>query len=382
MNICLLIACGFTAFAFTFTAHAQTGPGGPVSTSPEQRGGKVSYGTAQPRALPIAKEYTTEQARRVMNGSATQNRMQVPKIDSGALPIEKPDIRPFRSPVSKAHEKLPEAPSQVDFGSSGLPFSTARADLSPSATNDQYPYSAAGKLFFNEDGQTYICSASLVKSGVVITAAHCVAKFGSRTYYSDWEFHPGYRNGVSPFGKWTVTKAYVLTAYLDGTDSCKVAGVICKDDIAILVLAPQNKSYPGKRTGWFALAWNGGGFTAEHITHITQLGYPACLDNAALMQRNDSQGAIDSDNSDNTIVGSLMCGGSSGGPWIMNFGLQPALTGTQFGLAPSPNAIIGVTSWGSTSNAVKWMGASPFLADNVKKLLDAACNDHPAACEK
>jgi hypothetical protein len=124
------------------------------------------------------------------------------------------------------------------------------------------------------------------------------------------------------------------------------------------------------------------GFTAEHITHITQLGYPACLDNAALMQRNDSQGAIDSDNSDNTIVGSLMCGGSSGGPWIMNFGLQPALTGTQFGLAPSPNAIIGVTSWGSTSNAVKWMGASPFLADNVKKLLDAACNDHPAACEK
>jgi hypothetical protein len=66
----------------------------------------------------------------------------------------------------------------------------------------------------------------------------------------------------------------------------------------------------------------------------------------------------------------------------MNFGLQPALTGTQFGLAPSPNAIIGVTSWGSTSNAVKWMGASPFLADNVKKLLDAACNDHPAACEK
>ncbi|MCP3395313.1 trypsin-like serine protease [Bradyrhizobium sp. CCGB12] len=363
----------------TAAAHAQTGPVGPVSTSIEQSGGKISYATARPRPLPIAQGYTDADARKALQGSDPQEQ-RIPGLQAGAIGTGKPSTPGLRSPVSKARESLPEAPAQVDFGTSGLPFSTARADLKPNATNDQYPYSAAGKLFFNESGESYICSASLIKPGLVITAAHCVAKFGSNQYYSDWEFHPGYRDGISPFGKWTVKKAYVLKSYLDGSDSCKVAGVVCKNDIAVLVLVAQRNSYPGKRTGWFAFAWNGGGFTPQRITHLTQLGYPACLDNAGYMQRNDSQGAVDSANSDNTIVGSLMCGGSSGGPWIMNFGVQPALTGTQFGSAPTPNTIIGVTSWGSTNNAVKWMGASPFVAENVKKLVDAACNDYAPAC--
>ena len=210
-----------------------------------------------------------------------------------------------------------------------------QGDLAPGPTNDQYPYSAAGKLFFNQAGQTYICSASLIKPGLVVTAAHCVAEFGTSSYHSDWEYHPGYRNGTSPFGAWTVSRAYVLTSYLNGTSSCQQRGVVCKDDIAVLVLNPQNNQYVGRRTGWFGVAWNGAGLTPQRITHVTQLGYPACLDQAGLMQRNDFQGALDSTHSDNTIIGSLMCGGSSGGPWVVNFGLQPALTGTQFGSSPS-----------------------------------------------
>jgi V8-like Glu-specific endopeptidase len=281
----------------------------------------------------------------------------------------------LHTPLSKIGENLPPTPIPADAGTSGLPFSTARADL-----NDQYPYSAAGKLFFNESGQTYICSASLINSGLVVTAAHCVANFGTNAYYSDWEFHPGYRNGTSPFGAWTVARAYVLTSYLDGTDPCQQRGVVCKDDVAVLVLSPQSGSYVGKRTGWFGVGYNGAGFTQQRITHVSQLGYPACLDNAGLMQRTDSQGAVDSTHSDNTIIGSLMCGGSSGGPWLINFGLQPVLTGTQFGIAPYPNTVVGVTSWGSTNNAVKWMGASPFTTDNLKKLIDTACSVYPAAC--
>jgi V8-like Glu-specific endopeptidase len=378
----IYLICGISTMLLASYAHAQTGPRGVVGTSPEQRSpNSLSYGTAQPRALPIAKGYSDQQGRSALNGSAAAADVKIPNIEQGAIGTGKPDKKQvFRAPVSKAGEKLPDVPAPADFGTSGLPFSTARADLSPNATNDQYPYSAAGKLFFNESGQTFICSASLVKPGIVVTAAHCVANFGTGTYYTDWEFHPGYRNGVSPFGKWTVTKAYVLNAYLDGTDSCQTKGVVCRDDIAILVLKPQNNTFPGKRTGWFSVAMNGAGFTPQRTTHVTQIGYPGCLDNAGFMQRNDSQGGVDTANSDNTVIGSLMCGGSSGGPWVMNFGLQPALTGTQFGSAPTPNAIIGVTSWGSTSNAVKWMGASPFSTDNIKKLMDAACNDHPGAC--
>jgi hypothetical protein len=33
----------------------------------------------------------------------------------------------------------------------------------------------------------------------VVTAAHCVAKFGVR-FYSNRQFIPGYRNGVASYG--------------------------------------------------------------------------------------------------------------------------------------------------------------------------------------
>jgi V8-like Glu-specific endopeptidase len=68
------------------------------------------------------------------------------------------------------------------FGTSNQPFSTARADLSPTATNTSYPYRAAGKLFFKIGTSTFVCSASLIKRGVVVTAAHCVANFGKKQF--------------------------------------------------------------------------------------------------------------------------------------------------------------------------------------------------------
>jgi V8-like Glu-specific endopeptidase len=374
------LVCCFLLLSCAGSASAQTAIQG-VSASPQQTDTqRPAYEKASPRALPIAEGYNDDQARQALSGSMTPATAQVPRIEQGALGSGKIDQNVLHTAVSKASEDLPNVPQPRDFGTSGLPFSTSRADLTPTPTNDQYPYSSAGKLFFNKAGQTYICSASLIKPGLVVTAAHCVADFGTNSYYSDWEFHPGYRGGASPFGAWTAARAYVLTSYLDGTDSCQQRGVVCKDDIAVLVLLPQNNQYVGKRTGWFAIGWNGLGFTPQRITHVTQLGYPACLDNAGLMERNDSQGGVDSAHADNTIIGSLMCGGSSGGPWIINFGLQPELTGTQFGSSPSPNAIIGVTSWGSTNNAVKWMGASPFLEGNIKRLVDVACNAYPAAC--
>ena len=231
---------------------AQTANQGDVSASSKQgTAQKPAYETARPRALPIAEGYTDDHAREVLSGSATPRPVQVPHVEKGALGTSERDKKVLRTPVSKIGEKLPEQPAQVDFGTAGLPFSTARADLTPAATNDQYPYSAVGKLFFNESGQTYICSASLIKPGLVVTAAHCVANFGTRSYYSDWEFHPGYRNGTSPFGAWTAARAYVLTSYLDGTNSCQQRGVVCKDDVAVLALSPQKSEYAGKRTGWF-----------------------------------------------------------------------------------------------------------------------------------
>jgi len=267
-----------------------------------------------------------------------------------------------------------------DFGSNNHPFTTARADLYTETTNTTYPYRAAGKLFFNEPSGTFICSASLIKRGIVVTAAHCVANYGKSQFYSGWQFVPAYRNGSGPYGTWTVRQAFVLTAYYNGTDNCAQYGVVCPDDVAVLVLNTQNSAYVGTTVGWFGY-WYGGGFTSNGLTQITQLGYPVGLNNAVYMERNDSYGYKSSSNSNNTIIGSNMNGGSSGGPWLVNFGLPYTLTGESNGSGYSfTNAVVGVTSWGYTSNSPKEQGASPFTSGNIQALVNSACAATSGAC--
>ena len=187
------------------------------------------------------------------------------------------------------------------------------------------------------------------------------------------------RTASAPFGVWSVRQAIVLTSYLDGTDPCAVAGIVCQDDVAVLLLNTSSTGdYPGTATGWYGYGWNGFGFTANGLTHITQIGYPVCLDNGFLMERNDSLGFQSVSLANNTIIGSLMCGGASGGPWLVNFGLRPALTSTTAGTAPNPNIVVGVTSWGFTSTSPKQQGASPFTSGNIVPLVNAACTGSPS----
>jgi V8-like Glu-specific endopeptidase len=275
-------------------------------------------------------------------------------------------------PTSAADDEI----ASQEFGTSNHPFSTARADLSI-ATNTAYPYGASGKLFFNIGTSTFVCSASLIKRGLVVTAAHCVANFGKSQFYTNFRFVPGYRSGLAPFGVWT-GGAIVMTSYFNGTDPCFVSGVVCANDVAVIRLTSQAAypgaiAYPGTSTSWYGYGWNGYGFTAAKLTHITQIGYPVCLDNGQLMERNDSQGFTNAAQVNNTIIGSLMCGGSSGGPWLVNFGIRPVLTSTTAGTASLANIVVGTTSWGYTNNAIKEQGASPFTSGNIVPLINAAC---------
>lgn len=270
-----------------------------------------------------------------------------------------------------------------EYGTGHQPFSTARADLQTLATNTQYPYRASGQLTFQKpnDTRTWYCSASMIKRGLVVTAAHCVADYGQSTFYHNFHFYPGRRSGVAPYGNWTVYQMWIKTSYYNGTDGCAVYGVVCPNDVAVLILNTQNGAYVGTQTGWYGYGYNGFGFY-NGVTHITQIGYPLCLDNGTRMERNDSQGFVSASNSSNTIIGSLMCGGSSGGPWLNNFGIRPTLTGTGNGSASNPNTVVGVTSWGYEINhAIKQQGASPFRSTNIVSLVTLACNSRPAACQ-
>lgn len=267
-----------------------------------------------------------------------------------------------------------------EYGSSNQPYTTSQVNANGDNTQYYYPFRAAGKLFFNIGSATYLCSASLIKPGVVVTAAHCVANFGQRQFYSNWVFVPAYSNGTAPYGTWNGASATVMTSYYDGTDPCAAAGVICQDDMAVIVLSPQAGSYAGNRTGWYGYGWNGYSYNPSALALIDQLGYPVALDSGVYMERNESQGFVSASNSNNTIIGSLMTGGSSGGPWLVNLGMPPTLNGTAFGTAASHNTVVGVTSWGYTNSAVKQQGASPFTSSNIVTLVNTVCGSTPAAC--
>lgn len=357
---------------------------------PLAAGDPVDYLHAQPHALPIAANFSQEIAQADLigvlatNGAGRGNasgQVQGNTGDGALSPqVLGTPATPRASALSGGGMTTQEFGSATSSGT--LPFSTARADAYSGATNQTYPFRAAGKLFFIDNGESFVCSASLIGPGLVVTAAHCVSDYGKKRFYTSFRFVPGYKSGAAPYGNWSAKEVRVLSAYYNGTDTCSQVGVVCRDDVALMVLNAQSARYPGTSTGWYGYAYDGAGFTSNGLTHVTQIGYPNCLDDGEIMERNDSQGFKSSTYANNTLIGSLMCGGSSGGPWLVNFGKRPTLTGTSAGGAASPNTVVGVTSWGSTSTGPKQQGAAPFLSSNIGSLATAICSANTAACAK
>jgi len=97
--------------------------------------------------------------------------------------------------------------------------------------------STVGPLFRHGLDQNHGCTASVVASpgrDLLLAAAHCVSGTAA-----GWQFAPGYRNGQTPYGVWTVTRAYVDPRWVRDQDP--------QYDYAILEVADQ--SVDGRRTG-------------------------------------------------------------------------------------------------------------------------------------
>jgi len=315
-----------------------------------------------------------------------------PVYDSADLPSDSPGMpgsvggepgtgekRPVRLPVGNV---VGDSVSPQEFGTSNHPFTTKRVDtIGAGAANTaslRYPYSATGKLYFKIGTSSFVCSASLIKRGIIVTAAHCVANFGKKQFYSGWQYVPARYDALAPYGIWTVNGKWVMNSYFNGTDTCAAGatGVVCKNDIAVLRVTPKttNPTYPGTATGWYGYGWNGYGFNSSKQALFNQLGYPVALDGGLKMQRTDSQAFVSATMAGNSVWGSLQTGGSSGGPELVNLGISPVLSGgIQFGTAADANVVVGVTSWGYTNQAIKQQGASPFLSTNIVPLVTAAC---------
>jgi hypothetical protein len=126
----------------------------------------------------------------------------------------------------------------------------------------------------------------------------------------------------------------------------------------------------GNVTGFF-------GYITNKLSknHITSLGYPVNLDNGQRMEINNS-GVFKSGGNNTFLIGNAMRGGSSGGPWIMNYGVSPASNPAVSGMGT--NIIVSVTSYGPVATEPKYQGGSN-LNNQFVSLLNAACNTAPSA---
>ncbi len=255
-------------------------------------------------------------------------------------------------------------------GSFGIPYTSKRVStlgvagaqsVGGNFLSKTYPYRAIGKLTFTVDGQSSHCSATVIRRGVIVTAAHCTSEFGSPTLYTNFQFTPGNYSPVgappsiiAPYGIWTAGPLVRPSSWTNGTDTG--AGAARNNDVAVYIIRknPQNQ-FIGDVVGKIGYGWNNPSFVSSPKTGnlataaMSTLGYPGLLDEGEIMQRADGPtyltnvgGALQ------YWQGSNFTGGASGGPWIVNFGAQnPTYQGgTGPGLAPIM-MVVGVTSWGS-----------------------------------
>jgi hypothetical protein len=315
------------------------------------------------------------------------------------------------------------------YGPERWPYTTARvASSSGNATTNPIdspvsasPYRQTGKLIMLFGSTWYECTASLILPNVLVTAAHCVHDFGlgDAGFANTVKWVPA--NTGDPFldpspgtyGVWTATNVVIPASYWSGTDTCakSAPGIACNNDIAVVALQLNGGQKAGVTLGGtYVWGWNGYSYVRSPafnnliVADITQLGYPGAFDSGYQMQRNNSFGkyVVQTGRKTttrkpllNTQLGSALTGGSSGGPWLVNFGTRPNLdAGADLANASVSNVIVGVTSYGYTDAGLNVQGASFFGQNyefplpaygiygggNIGALVQYICTVVPDAC--
>lgn len=295
--------------------------------------------------------------------------------------------------------RVPETQEGLEaFGGNNHPFTTKRASAEDGSTPvAEFPWRATGKLFMKFGSSTFVCTASVIGKGLLVTAAHCVHNFGQEAAgcASSVTFEPARHEDSRPFGTWKAREAWIPTTYFDGTDVCSdnAPGIVCENDMAVIVLDKKDGQWIADVTGQYGFPRGNNethefgytNFLGEQAAQITQLGYPAKDFDGDKMIRTDSLGYQDVPN--NVIIGSNQTGGSSGGPWIQNFGVDTSFEGTPEPFDNEANQVVATTSWGFVSGVAKVQGASRFSKNtayttksNIESLVDSACAANSDAC--
>lgn len=278
----------------------------------------------------------------------------------------------------------------LEAGTDFLPYSTKGANSIKQGKEIRnptqlWPWRATGKLYMETQDGTYVCTGSMISNAVLVTAAHCIAEYGvGFITMTSIKFCPGLFDNLAQYGCYEAIKASAPFSYLAGTDPCDPdsPGVVCENDVAAILLDKKQGYFCGERTGYYAVGTDGySSFyntrVEEVLTQVTQLGYPEAFDSGTRMIRTDAQSYWSAYNQ--MIMGSGQTSGSSGGPWLVNFGIDPSVSTDYVGFDPGM-AVVGVTSWGYTSSLPRAQGASRFgtntvfvNASNIATLAETVC---------
>jgi hypothetical protein len=318
-------------------------------------------------------------------------------------------------------EKSQRFPKLEAYGIFGVPYTSKRVthdapdkgvEVDPNGLaylSATYPYSAVGKLYFKEKPEEDFthCSAGLILRSVIVTAAHCIQKRGKGSEtYSNWTFIPAYfkRNTdkakpETPYGSWPWKEYVRPQSWADGNDSC--TGSACNNDVAVLLFEKDGEDkFIGDRTGWLRYGETEDYFVKSKRTGdlwtaaLSTLGYPGDSDNGSIQQRCDGPSYLTEIGEALQIYqGSDFTGGSSGGPWVTNFGYQTPTFKEPAGPGKKSlgNVVVGVTSWGEENpdpkdNYSSRFGKNPqypeesygtFGPGNIGSLLNTLCSKKP-----
>jgi V8-like Glu-specific endopeptidase len=144
----------------------------------------------------------------------------------------------------------------------------------PAAVDPGQPYWAPtartnGKVYFQMNGGSWQCSASIINSegqNTVWTAGHCVNAGNGGSWATNWQFVPSYDANrwwnPAPYGTWTASQLWSRTAWISSGDFSQDMGV------AIM----------GMNFGYHIVGYLGGqGFITNVGTNVWEntFGYPA-----------------------------------------------------------------------------------------------------------
>ena len=191
----------------------------------------------------------------------------------------------------------------------------------------RYPIYPVGKLFFSNDGGNWVCSGSVIAVNTVWTAGHCTSNTdGTHQWSTNVLFCPVYDNGAPNPGvgcwaglslsTWNQWFTYNSLEWDMGSIGMSTCGTV-------------NCMSIGNFTGWLGFAWN---YPEEQ--HWMHFGYPqgAPFNGNKIQVCASEFGYEDSDGNNQSGPNSLatgcdQTGGSSGGPWIMSWGLPGQIGG-------------------------------------------------------